>query len=1358
MTPEQENERKIDSLAFYFFKFFINKRGDIAENIPLPTKDDLRSVAEAAKANDNSLCDLDDIVVDQSVYDDIAGQIRNQVINDRVGTWLKITYSVSNFFDNYINNVAQNDDTRDAVNAIMGRLNDLLEKDLKQDNPTKRATGLVVGRVQSGKTQNFTGLALKAVSEKWNMILVLTSNNTALADQTKQRLRDDFAASGIQNAHCKELDFSQNDKAVIEDLSVFYWGVAMKETHHLDRVIDCLDKSGQFLDEIKLLVIDDEADNATPNSASGNANLTEDQIKEYIGCLRDTEGGESPEGPETQIANWLERLGELEITEEEEELKNELNNLTANALPAFLDHHRDALKLDADTKKAIPELDDAAKFITVLKSIFEITADQSTINRKIRAIVDRDANDSCYPFKSCAYVGYTATPYANIFHERPDQTPIYPGFIYSLDKGKGYFGLDEIFGSNPQDLKDENRCREPRMPIVCRILEDESQHILARLPEIPYVPIDDKKKPDTQADDKKKPDIQIDENLVVTSGTKKWEWTSLKTMIKWAFCSAATRRHYRLTALAKKGISEEEIKELEKTKARWTSMLVHIDRTRDLHGKVKMWIIDYLNHVTLDAAAQDAFRKDCLDVWDKMKQDLTPEIFQKIFGGNDIFRGVTPTPCPTRETIEPYLNDFIQNCRPDQGAADSKVHVIEINSTPAGKNNQCDYTQSLRYKATEKGRNEHIIRRGNFPVPRLEDDHLWIISGGNTIARGLTLDGLTSSYFDRASKSVAVDTLTQMGRWFGYRRGYELLPRLALTDDTVVEIKRIAVIEDRMHREIRENFDNNIPPDDQAGYLTVYTCGRKLSGRQKALCQSRAGNGVFTTTNHLYHRENENKRIFEKTEEFLGTLGKCFVRDEEEYKYNNYRLWSNIPQDAVRNFLNNVRADYPTKSNLKLEALATEIKEASDNRPWYVVIGEPGGNGATEKFAGQDCRCGEPEPTMTNQNQVAVYNNTRLHLPYYAMIPTSILRGADLYFLRKDKEIIIKKWQKITPLPKDLDDALQAKGKDFAERLNETLDYYKNNDEALLQAIHSLLNSVSQGLRNRSDKDYLAETHKAPYNNPILQIYLIKPPEDQNMMKPLIALTVYWPDHEPTGFVAATLGLSEDLLAVPTRRRTGNNISQEQFYTAVRDILLEAAFPLPPAILTQRVCARLGCDIAPYSAAIQKMQLQYGYRKLPGGHYCPLDWAEKLYQERLASPGLSDEERAVFNEFLAGKLLVRNDIGVEIFWGPKKELLRRPLQKALYDRFNEVALEILKGDSGKEIFTDDLMEKVPEKAPEFGGFSLSATDFNQSFSAYIDKLENNPVEAINWRTAQHASQRRRYVYRQANPENPQEEQ
>ena len=56
-----------------------------------------------------------------------------------------------------------------------------------------------------------------------------------------------------------------------------------------------------------------------------------------------------------------------------------------------------------------------------------------------------------------------------------------------------------------------------------------------------------------------------------------------------------------------------------------------------------------------------------------------------------------------------------------------------------------------------------------------------IAIGGDKLSRGLTLEGLTCSYFLRASKMY--DTLMQMGRWFGYRDKYLDVCRLFTTSE-----------------------------------------------------------------------------------------------------------------------------------------------------------------------------------------------------------------------------------------------------------------------------------------------------------------------------------------------------------------------------------------------------------------------------------------------------------------------------------------------------------------------------------------------------------------------------------------------
>ena len=74
-----------------------------------------------------------------------------------------------------------------------------------------------------------------------------------------------------------------------------------------------------------------------------------------------------------------------------------------------------------------------------------------------------------------------------------------------------------------------------------------------------------------------------------------------------------------------------------------------------------------------------------------------------------------------------------------------------------------------------------------------------IAVGGDKLSRGLTLEGLTVSYYLRASKMY--DTLMQMGRWFGYRPGYLDVCRLYTTDELASWYRDIAVANEELLRE-----------------------------------------------------------------------------------------------------------------------------------------------------------------------------------------------------------------------------------------------------------------------------------------------------------------------------------------------------------------------------------------------------------------------------------------------------------------------------------------------------------------------------------------------------------------------------
>ncbi|MDF2789105.1 MAG: endonuclease [Neobacillus sp.] len=83
-----------------------------------------------------------------------------------------------------------------------------------------------------------------------------------------------------------------------------------------------------------------------------------------------------------------------------------------------------------------------------------------------------------------------------------------------------------------------------------------------------------------------------------------------------------------------------------------------------------------------------------------------------------------------------------------------------------------------------------------------KEDGLNVIAvGGDKLSRGLTLEGLSITYYFR--NTLMYDTLMQMGRWFGYRKGYMDLCRIYTSEEIASNFEHLAIA----MVELREEFD-----------------------------------------------------------------------------------------------------------------------------------------------------------------------------------------------------------------------------------------------------------------------------------------------------------------------------------------------------------------------------------------------------------------------------------------------------------------------------------------------------------------------------------------------------------------------
>ena len=85
-----------------------------------------------------------------------------------------------------------------------------------------------------------------------------------------------------------------------------------------------------------------------------------------------------------------------------------------------------------------------------------------------------------------------------------------------------------------------------------------------------------------------------------------------------------------------------------------------------------------------------------------------------------------------------------------------------------------------------------------------------IAVGGLALSRGLTLEGLIISYFYR--NTCTYDVLMQMGRWFGYRKGYEDLFRIWTNEESANWYAEIAESAEMLKRDMEIMRERELKP------------------------------------------------------------------------------------------------------------------------------------------------------------------------------------------------------------------------------------------------------------------------------------------------------------------------------------------------------------------------------------------------------------------------------------------------------------------------------------------------------------------------------------------------------------------
>lgn len=229
-----------------------------------------------------------------------------------------------------------------------------------------------------------------------------------------------------------------------------------------------------------------------------------------------------------------------------------------------------------------------------------------------------------------------------------------------------------------------------------------------------------------------------------------------------------------------------------------------------------------------------------------------------------------------------------------------------------------------------------------------------IAVGGNSLSRGLTLEGLSTSYFLRNSRTY--DTLLQMGRWFGYRDGYADLCRVWLTSeaegwyrhvtDATAELKRDFA---RMRRRQATPQEFGLRVRTHPDTLLI-TARNKMATGMDVTSETRGislmGRGVESA--RLYADERRNRHNLEHVERFVAQLVSAYG-DPTESPHAGAVLWRDVPANEVAVFLDGF-AVHPLNHDFQGDSIAEFLRSLQSSEDilsrWTVALLTTGDGGA----------------------------------------------------------------------------------------------------------------------------------------------------------------------------------------------------------------------------------------------------------------------------------------------------------------------------------------------------------------------------------------------------------------------------
>ena len=175
---------------------------------------------------------------------------------------------------------------RGDPSELREKVEEVLEKLQTQATSTKRP-GILLGRVQSGKTRAFLGVIARAFDRGYDVAVILTKGTKSLAEQTLSRVKEDFREF-IAADQVEVLDILHVPDLTPYELNRKLIFVVKKEDDNLRRLLRLFQEQYPELRNKSVLIIDDEADLASVSFRKTSGLTSAGVISQQIDQLRES--------------------------------------------------------------------------------------------------------------------------------------------------------------------------------------------------------------------------------------------------------------------------------------------------------------------------------------------------------------------------------------------------------------------------------------------------------------------------------------------------------------------------------------------------------------------------------------------------------------------------------------------------------------------------------------------------------------------------------------------------------------------------------------------------------------------------------------------------------------------------------------------------------------------------------------------------------------------------------------------------------------------------------------------------------------------------------------------------------------